>query len=245
VKSTSTPSTTSTTTTLTASIPDAEADIDPELFPDEDVEEETEEPEAPDPELYPDENDEEIISTEIDPNYFPEGDDGLDEALSSGVAEEFNKDDFIGTARGSYNPFTREYWEGVKGGWEVLREWYQGDWPFMGEDGYWNWKTVIGNPESGDVVEVKWLGADYQLGWNNGFKMQLYVADYSLPGNTGGVDGFTFGMGTAIEWKDKLKFSVGVPGGFSVTVVPRDIYNNVKNRIDSGIDFIRNPQKYF
>jgi hypothetical protein len=224
VKSTSTPSTTHTITTLTTSIPDVEADIDPELFPDE----EAEEPEAPDPELFPEENDEEIISTEIDPNYFPEEGDGMDEALSSGVAEEFDSDDYVVTAGDSmsfWDFFTRKHWEEAWEGAKRLRELYPGDGPFTGEDGTWLWRTKFTNPETGDVVDTKWIGGDFQLFWNDGFKVQIYLYDLNLPGSKF-VDGSSFGAGFTADWKGKLKFSVGIPlTPIDLTIVPRDYFD--------------------
>jgi hypothetical protein len=236
VKFTSTPSTIPTITTLTTSIPEVEVNIDPELFPDEEVEEETEELEAPDPELFPEENDEEIISIEIDPNYFPDGDEGLDEALSSGVVEEFDSEDF--TVTGDIVSFPSDVWNK---GWDAFKEiGIEADPIFWGEDGFWTWKTYHGDPESDEYMEIKWFGGDQQYGWNQGFKSQFYLLDASWDESILGIDGITIGIGTAIDWKDKLKLDLGLPGGVSLSVVPSDIINLIKK----PIDFVRNPQKY-
>jgi hypothetical protein len=222
VKSTSTTSSTPQTTTLTTSISDVEPEINPEPFPDEEVEEE---PEAPDPELFPEENNEEITSTEIDPSYFPEEGDGLDEALSSGVAEEFVANEYIVTAGDSmsfWDFFTRKHWEEAWEGAKRLRELYPGDGPFTGEDGTWLWRTKFTDPENGDEVDVKLIGADAQFFTNDAFKVQIYLYDLNLPGSKF-VDGSSFGAGFTADWKGKFKFSLGIPTlPIDLTIVPRD-----------------------
>ncbi len=222
----------------------------PDLYPDD---------EAPEPELFPDEGeepsvddlfddyyrgyDDKITDTEIDSDSDFD-DEAYNDALSGGVSENFNPDGLV--VMGDLNPYNmpggaevQDIQDFFVDGWGSFKEWYQGDLPLFGEDGMWNWRSRHVDPNSGDVTEVKWLGGDLQLGWNDGFKTQIYLADVSMPGREGS-DGYTIGMGITLEWKDKFKFSVGVPGTpVSVNLVPRDIYN----WLGSGVDAIRNGLK--
>ncbi len=208
------------------------------------------------PDVLPErEREDKVINTEIDPEYYS-GETGYESALGMGEEFKFDSDGAVATAE--MNPFEfpggnslQELQDGVIKGWKAIRDWYQGDLPFIGEDGMWNWKSVHVDPATGERVEIKWVGADFQLGWNDGFKTQVYLADVSLPGMEG-VDGYTVGFGISADWKSEhVKVSVGVPGTpISVNFVPRNIFDWLGDGVDKlrsftkEIDIIKQAQDY-
>ncbi|MFH1587477.1 MAG: hypothetical protein ABID38_06485 [Candidatus Diapherotrites archaeon] len=195
-----------------------------------------------------------INNSEIDSDYDFD-DEAYKDALSGGVSESFNPDGFM--VLGEMNPFSypggkemqgmqddttdffSQVYESTRDVVDYMADYSQIDLPFTGEDGAWVFKSSSKNPETGEVTDIKWFGGDFQLGWSDGFKTQIYIADVGTPGAKN-VDGYTIGMGITLEWKDKFKFSVGVPGTpISLNIVPRDIYNS----LGRGVDAIRDGVK--
>ena len=127
--------------------------------------------------------------------------------------------------------------------WEKTKKWHQGDLPFTGEDGAWNWKSTFTDSETGEKVVVKWVGVDLQMGWNKGFKIQIYIADVDFPDSCE-VNGYTVGMGLSADWRDKVKIGLSVPGTpVSITVTPRDIKDDAVEKGNEFIEFIRSIPK--